>query len=793
MYMNTDTKQIETLRDAYLWYVKDFDYKRRASVGTAVFRCLISNKRFGLNFIVDPHKRLTVKQKAKALELACQLKLEEFSNIELVLSWQEEVFDMLHVDKQNSRKNLRWHLRDFLEKCQEAGLLKPKLPNTWEVPLFQEVSRYHGRGAKEDHPVTKRQKLISHRIEINQLSEKCQFEIQDFRNFWTEANYGSRPIQKTIEETTCNEYVYLMQQVIGWLILDKIAYHCQMHEYAQARKQKKPEYNSDWLLIDLKPPGWIEELNIKYPPQKAIEATLDNLIPVVDIRVQRPTEHIIEGSAAAVTEQILNEINAELRAQEATLSTKLIFKLGQLLYQQDSFHQNLKKLSLLIDQQEQFHLSQEVAKEAARKVRSLLDDFIKWLKYQHNPMNNSDGFQICALYEYAFSKMLMSIAKYRYREITDSIMKPNFTDIAVVMELRAFNKEARNRTAKKQKFNPVKHNPTWKELGDLLKILLTACAPRTARPKRVGDTMGYLRKQTAVAWDFQRYLVVMFVRIIAPDRQEVIRKLRQHHTLKLCWLDRVNGEYEEAPWNTADKKYEVFYNSLTKLYYLDPGDVWNPIGNIVESPIGKSFEWIVDLDQTATKIRKENAYRVPKIYNPELQAWLYGRKEYSHTWQGWPTRTIAKRKEQYHSTQQYNWCGHVEVETGKLSGFRDVFSPNHDFVFTQRNNKPFSCSRMASFYDGILWAYFGCRGNIHGVRKSATNYFKRKGMTAAQKTSLATIKNHSEEMQDSTAYTELDALDATEPASQMIVSDFLEQHGLDPDEFGLAHTPNTSN
>ena len=59
-------------------------------------------------------------------------------------------------------------------------------------------------------------------------------------------------------------------------------------------------------------------------------------------------------------------------------------------------------------------------------------------------------------------------------------------------------------------------------------------------------------------------------------------------------------------------------------------------------------------------------------------------------------------------------------------------------------------------------------------------------MTDAESASLARIKSHSTEMQDSSSYNQLDALEKTARASEMIVNEFLEQQGLDPKHYGLA-------
>lgn len=98
---------------------------------------------------------------------------------------------------------------------------------------------------------------------------------------------------------------------------------------------------------------------------------------------------------------------------------------------------------------------------------------------------------------------------------------------------------------------------------------------------------------------------------------------------------------------------------------------------------------------------------------------------------------------------------------------------------------------MSSLYENVIWTYLGVRANPHGVRSASTSHYKRKGMTFSQNQSLADIKSHSVETQNSAAYNKLHSLEKTAPASEMIMSEFLMQQGLDPKEFGFASdTPN---
>ncbi|MBD2254936.1 hypothetical protein [Nostoc parmelioides] len=782
--------KITTIKDAYERYIQEFP-SRMKSVKTAIVRYLLPYSGLNLDFHVFPNQPLTRQQNKKGLDLSSKLKIEEFSDLERVLSWQEKVFVSLNAN-QNVRSVFKSYLRHFLIWCQEQGLIKPKQSQDWSIPVtYTGSSRRHNRGNKQKYPITNRHLLVSYRVKIEQLSQTVQDQLREFEAFWIDPHYSNqRPIPGCVEEMTYSLCIKFILQILGWLALDKLAYYHQMREHAHAKHEKNPCYESDWLLVDAQPPVWIEELHKKYPPKSLNMLQLEDLVSVIDIRTD-PLNMVIAKdemfqaqSSNLEIQQLLAELQFELKAQNASLSFDLGLRLGKALHQNQNAVEEIRKFNSIIQREEVKELRKLESQEVAKSVRSFLNDYIKWLKYQHNPFNKSDGYRISTNYILKFYHATMNLAKFLYREITDSVMYPNYTDIPVIMELRKMRTEEENCRSKPNPVNSIKRNPSWQELGQLLKVLLSLCSPRLQRHEKWNVNLGRLRPQTAVAKDFQRYLIMMFFRIIAPDRQHVVRQLRVHDTLKLYWINWKTGEYEEAPWDSKCKRYKAYYNTYTKLYYLDPADANDEKGNVPHHPKGKAFEWIVDLDETQTKTDQANSYRIPKIYNPELQAWLYGREDYSETWQNWPSRAHTRQKSRYR-VQQFNWCGYVDFETNQLSGFRDIFQPKHDYVFTQSNGEPFSVKSLRGLYENIIWSHLGVRANPHGVRSSATTYFESQGMTDAESKSLAALKNHSPEMQDSPAYNKLRALEKTVRASKMITEDFLKQYDLSPEEYGL--------
>lgn len=777
--------KVTTLEDAYWPYAEEFP-KKAIALRATLFHYLLPYKGFGFNYQLKKREQIRGEKIQHYWGLARQVKLEDLCEIPRVMAWQAEVFDSMNASIGVRHPN-RHYLHHFLDWCQSQGYLQPKKQESWEVPqsLPSASKVIHWRGGKEQSRIVNRQPLIDYGANLANLSTEAQLELEAMAAFWTDQNYeGLRPIPKPIEVATHKERLERISYVIGWFALDKLDYHRQMCERARQKKDKDPSYESGWLSIDLDPPQWLKEMQEKFPPRQLSSVRLDEFVPVVERRSEKLLIEAANFIEQQTPDDVIAKIQEELAAQNASLSFSTILQLGQVLRQNQAFEEEVRKLNQMSGEAAAKRQSEVLMSAACEKVRSLLKNFFKWLQYQHNPTASSSGYRIAPNYKASFCTSLMNLAKFRYREITNPRRDPDYSDIELVMELRSIRTEELDAEFKPNPVSLLKRNPTWHELAQLLKEMLVSCAPRREINAKPGyKTMGPLRTQSAVAVDLQKYLIMMFFRVVSPDRQHVVRELRQHDTLKLCWLSSVTKDYEEAPWNQTKGRYEAYYNSHTKLYYLDLKDVKDAKGNFVEQPQGKAFAWIVFLDASQTKIDEKNAYRIPKIYNPELAAWLHGREDYSGVWFNWPP--LKGCNQNRWGLQQQHWCGSVDVVSGERSGFRDAFRPTHNFVFTQPNGKPFSVSNMCRLYDAILWRYLGIRSNPHAVRSAVTGHFKLKGMTDAESESLAKIKSHSVKMQDSSIYNKLEALEKTARASEMIINDFLQEHGLDLEEYGV--------
>ncbi len=779
------SSEVLTLEDGYLRYIEHWPKKTR-NLKTTLFHYLLPYQGFEFDLAVTVGEQIRGPKLDQAWGYARRVKLEDLYEIERVLTWQAEVFDSVNASSAVRRPN-RHYLKHFLTWCKNEGYLKPKQTESWSISHSMpdhHKGKIHRRGSKESNTILKRDPLIEYGADLKALSDSTKLDFELYSAFWTDFNYGgTRPIPDAVEKKTHSDNVLRLSFIIGFLTLDKIDFYRKMIERAQIRKEKNPSYESDWLIVGIEPPYWLKEIQERYPPRPVNTIVFGNLIPLVELRPSQLIEKS-EQPSHDDSEDLLVKLQQELQQQNATLSFDLTIELGQALLKNQKFLEEFQKLNKISARAEAEEQAQVLMKVACENTRKLLKDFFRWLQYHHNPIDNPDGYRISPQYKTGFCNAMMSLAKFRYREITNPRHRTDYEDIELIIELRNLRTEEFNAPFKANAVDPLQRDPTWRELGQVLRELLESCAPRyKIKANTDNKNYGKMRAQTSVASDFQKYLIMMFFRLVAPERQHVVRELKQHDTLKLCWINWETQQYIEAPWSKKNKRYEAFYNPKKRLYYLDDKDAKDGKGNFIENPQGKPFSWFVFLDASQTKIDRDNAYQIPKIYNSELEAWLNGREDYSGAWFNWPPLKGTKKSKW--NKHQYHWCGYIDTEKNRLAGFRATFNPKHDYVFTQQNGKPFSMSNFCRLYDAILWGYLGIRSHPHAVRRSVTGHFKVKGMTDAERESLAKLKSHSPKMQDSAAYNGLTDLEKTARASQMIAKDFLEEYGLDQDLYGL--------
>jgi integrase len=113
----------------------------------------------------------------------------------------------------------------------------------------------------------------------------------------------------------------------------------------------------------------------------------------------------------------------------------------------------------------------------------------------------------------------------------------------------------------------------------------------------------------------------------------------------------------------------------------------------------------------------------PWLY-PELEAWLHGYEDSNGHWHGWID------------------------ENNQRTGWRSVFKPTHDFVFTQQNGKPYNQSTFCASFKATTYRYTGQICNPHLIRDMVVTHLKKRGTPEDVMKSVAILMGHSSETQN---------------------------------------------
>ncbi|MBI4783271.1 MAG: hypothetical protein HY785_18415 [Oscillatoriophycideae cyanobacterium NC_groundwater_1537_Pr4_S-0.65um_50_18] len=114
---------------------------------------------------------------------------------------------------------------------------------------------------------------------------------------------------------------------------------------------------------------------------------------------------------------------------------------------------------------------------------------------------------------------------------------------------------------------------------------------------------------------------------------------------------------------------------------------------------------------------------LPSWFYGELEAWLFGFEDEQGNWQGWIS------------------------PTGQRLGWRAVFNPNHDFVFSQKNGKPFSRSTLCNLVRSAVYSLTGQACTPHLVRDMIVTSLMERGVPEHVMEAFAYMMAHSRETQ----------------------------------------------
>jgi len=349
--------------------------------------------------------------------------------------------------------------------------------------------------------------------------------------------------------------------------------------------------------------------------------------------------------------------------------------------------------------------SLEAATAMAAKAGDYVDcwicEFCKFLTEERNAKSpKTHSFYVQAI---------LAVAKFQYhKEITSK----DYREVPAVEVLRQrltlIKKEFKNYVP------AVDMDKKWLNLPEVLKLIVEPlrleCLPKSAR--------GYVRKGTATAWSLQRYILWGCLTYVPPRRQQELRGLK---IVLECPVKRpvdvpADGLYQPLPTgDNRDRNYGYLYRAL-------------------------DGRWIRDTTPECYKTGKTYGHQDLEIPNVQfadgrcfydyLEAWLYG--------------YYKKSDGMWHS------CGAAfnpdEQNFGLLRAARLELNPNHDFVFVQRNGKPFSIQGISQYLSAATHALTGHRVNPHLVRDIFATHFLDQGAPDSDVASLAYAMGHSQEM-----------------------------------------------
>ncbi len=124
-----------------------------------------------------------------------------------------------------------------------------------------------------------------------------------------------------------------------------------------------------------------------------------------------------------------------------------------------------------------------------------------------------------------------------------------------------------------------------------------------------------------------------------------------------------------------------------------------------------------------SKLGEKRVIPIPQWYYPELEAWLFGYEDEEGVWQGYVD------------------------EKGNRCGWRQVFEPRHNFVFFQKNGKPFTSETFCGLFKQVAYRLTGKACNPQLIRDMAIAHLMNSGASVEVMESLADLMGHSPQMQ----------------------------------------------
>ena len=226
--------------------------------------------------------------------------------------------------------------------------------------------------------------------------------------------------------------------------------------------------------------------------------------------------------------------------------------------------------------------SEELAKEQAKKTRRFLDNFFKSYQVTNNETQQK------------YIQVLIALAKYLYKDITDEDEVEKFDDIPVIRNLRHYRRKLKRINPSPHKIKTLKF--TWNEILIIREQLKKEADLEfffSNRQKR-GVVEKKKRGKKAIAKSKMRFLVFCLFTIIPPDRARTIRELRLGETLKHGIKTKEGFIPREQLSNSSKAKYYIHLQEKDYKTGQIYGEFWGEIPNHVFRDGSKFYDYLTD-------------------------------------------------------------------------------------------------------------------------------------------------------------------------------------------------------
>ncbi len=239
----------------------------------------------------------------------------------------------------------------------------------------------------------------------------------------------------------------------------------------------------------------------------------------------------------------------------------------------------------------QERIAKENAKEAAKETENLFNEFLDF-------MDGSVGSNC------AYTTAVMNILKFQYRNITDTDEFDDFEDIPVI---RRFRRLRRKFDGKKKKGTAVvpkeKKSLPWEEILEVVENLrLEADAEFDSGYQKDGKYYKVRRNPRWIAKKLQKFLQIVLLSVVPPDRSRTIQELEEGKTLRLGIV--AGGNFRPVELLEDPSVATWWIHLLPEGYKTGDthGESWLPIPNVTFADGKRLYDYI---NSWLTKYRSE--------------------------------------------------------------------------------------------------------------------------------------------------------------------------------------------